>query len=142
LVKRLSKVVSALRAEFEQPLKPSPTSVRDKGGLAPAILNLSEWRHHLLTRLRREADASGDPKLLQLHDELRALPVAASRQHPTVPDPVAVPLRLRHPTTATELSFLSTTTVFGTATNVTLAELTLEYFYPADEVTRHALLAS
>lgn len=110
-------------------------------GLAPAILNLAEWRHHLLTRLRHEADAAGDDNLYELHDELKAFPTPAARQAPAAPSPVAVPLRLRHPATGAQLSMLSTTTVFGTATDVTLAELTLECFYPTDEATRAALLA-
>lgn len=110
-------------------------------GLAGRIVNLAEWRHHLLTRLRDEAARSGDRVLFALHDELRALPFAKSRTPPTAASPVAVPLVLRDPATDMPLSFLSTTTVFGTATDVTLAELTLECFYPADEATRAALLA-
>jgi len=109
-------------------------------GLAPSILNLAEWRRHLLERLRREAEASGDIALLHLHDELRALPAPASPVPPTASGSIVVPLVLRHPGTGDRLSFLSTTTVFGTAADVTLAELTLECFYPADEETRVALL--
>jgi transcriptional regulator with XRE-family HTH domain len=113
----------------------------DLEGLAPSILNLAEWRHHLLTRLRHDAHASGDPKLIQLHDELRAMPAPAAAQPlAATPNSVAVPLRLRHPVSGSHLSMLSTTTVFGTATNVTLAELTLECFYPADETTRTAFV--
>ena len=112
----------------------------DPEGLAPRILNLAEWRHHLLTRLRAEANAAGDPVLDALHAELKALPFAAGRTPPRPPNAVAVPLVLAEPVTGTPLSFLSTTTVFGTATDVTLAELTLECFYPADAVTRQALL--
>jgi transcriptional regulator with XRE-family HTH domain len=109
-------------------------------GLAPAIVNLTEWRHHILTRLRQDADKTGDVTLLALHDELRALPYPGSRQPPRPANAVAMPLVLRHPAVAAPLSLLSTTTVFGTATNVALAELTLECFYPADEATRDALL--
>jgi len=113
-------------------------------GLAPFILNLPEWRRHLLERLRHDARASGDGALFELHDELRALPAplpAAPAAHATAAS-VAVPLVLRHPGTGERLSFLSTTSVFGTAMDVTLAELTLECFYPADERTRTALLGS
>jgi len=109
-------------------------------GLAPSILNLAEWRRHLLERLRREADATGDIVLLHLHDELRALPAPAASAPQTAGAAIVVPLVLRHPGTGDRLSFLSTTTVFGTAADVTLAELTLECFYPADEATRAALL--
>lgn len=113
-------------------------------GLAPFILNLSEWRQHLLERLRRDADSSGDATLRALHEELLALPGRVSTRPASRPaaGSVAVPLVLRHPASGERLSFLSTTTVFGTAVDVTLAELTLECFYPADEATRSTLLAS
>ena len=109
-------------------------------GLAPAIVNLAEWRRHLLARLLHEADTTGDAALLELHRELKALPSPSFA--PAAPHSgIAVPLVLRHPASGARLSFLSTTTVFGTATDVTLGELTLECFYPADEETRAALLA-
>ncbi len=113
-------------------------------GLAPFILNLPEWRRHVLERLRRDADASGDEALHVLHDELLALPFPISTDRITrvAAGVVAVPLVLRDPASSKRLSFLSTTTVFGTAVDVTLAELTIECFYPADETTRAALLAS
>lgn len=113
-------------------------------GLAPFIINLPEWRRHLLERLRRDADASGDGTLRALHSELLALPCPVSTRPVSRPKAgsVAVPLILRHPTSGDRLSFLSTTTVFGTAVDVTLAELTLECFYPADEPTRASLLAA
>ncbi|MBN8809405.1 MAG: helix-turn-helix transcriptional regulator [Sphingomonas sp.] len=109
-------------------------------GLAPMIVNIAEWRHHLLSRLRDEADGSADPVLARLHDELRAIPIPAGLRPPSFPSPVAVPLTLRDTATGRLLSFISTTTVFGTATDVTLAELTLESFYPADDDTRRAIL--
>lgn len=112
----------------------------DPQGLAPRILNLPEWRHHLLGRLRVEADRSGDQALVALHDELSALPCPVSRTPPGLPSLVAVPLVIADPTTGEALRLLSTTTVFGTATDVTLAELTLECFYPADAATRATLL--
>ena len=113
-------------------------------GLAPFIVNLPEWRQHLLERLRHDADASGDATLRALHDELIALscPISTRRTPRPAAGSVAVPLVLRHPTSGERLSFLSTTTVFGTAVDVTLAELTLECFYPADEPTRTLLLAA
>lgn len=108
-------------------------------GLAPHILNLPEWRHHLLSRLRSDADRSADPVLSTLHEELRGLPApVGAGGHGSIAI-VAVPLRLRHPKTKAVLSFISTTTVFGNAVDVTLAELTLECFYPADDATREAL---
>lgn len=108
-------------------------------GLAPHIVNLAEWRHHVLARLRHDAERSIDAELDALHAELSKLP--APRERPPVGPTarIAVPLTLRHPASGAVLSFLSTTTVFGTATDVTLSELTLECFYPADETTRALL---
>ncbi|MBO9827962.1 helix-turn-helix transcriptional regulator [Xanthomonas sp. A2111] len=110
-------------------------------GLAPRIANLAEWRHHLLARLRLEIDQSADPELERLHAELDGFPCPASDRPHCAAARVAVPLSIRNGASGGILSFLSTTTVFGTATDVTLAELTLECFYPADDATRQALLA-
>jgi len=112
-------------------------------GLAPRIENLPEWRNHLLARLRQQIDQSGDPVLETLWQELRAYPCPASRT-PHAPIGIAVPLQLRVEADGEDagiLSFLSTTTVFGTPVDVTLSELALECFYPADEATRRALAA-
>ncbi len=115
-------------------------------GLAPSILNFVEWRQHVLERLRRDAASSGDPELERLHDTLRALPSPSAKPQGTAHQSeiarIAVPLVLRHPATGERLSFLSTTTVFGTATEIALSELTLEGFLPADEKTRQALTTS
>lgn len=110
-------------------------------GLAPRILNLHEWRSHVLTRLAHDVDRSADPNLAALYDELRAYPVPP-QQAPLPRDRlqegrVAVPLRLR--SEGGILSFLSTTTVFGTAVDITLAEVTIEAFFPADEETARAM---
>jgi transcriptional regulator with XRE-family HTH domain len=109
-------------------------------GLAPRIDNLGEWRRHVLHRLKAQAEASGDPALYDLHAELSALPSRASLAPPGRVNPIAIPLRMRDPATDATLNLISTTTVFGAANDVTLAELTLECFYPADEATRRALL--
>lgn len=126
-----------------QPL-PQPVNVLrlslSPDGLAPWILNLPEWRHHLLSRLQREAEISGDAVLLALHAELRAIAAPILLRPPDVTLGIAIPLRIRNPQGGNALSFLSTTTVFGTATDITLSELTLECFYPADEATRAELL--
>ena len=114
----------------------------DPQGLAPRILNLPEWRHHLLVRLRAEADRSGDHVLAALHDELSALPCPPTRALPSPLSLIAVPLVIADPDTGTILQLLSTTTVFGTATDVMLAELALECFYPADAATRSVLLSN
>lgn len=111
-------------------------------GLSSRIVNLAEWRHHLLERLRRQVDETGDEALSRLHAELSAYPAPKALPQAAGPDPLAIPLQLRDPSSGTVLSFISTTTVFGTATDVTLSELVLECFYPADAATRTALMQS
>ena len=108
-------------------------------GLAPRIDNLGEWRRHLLDRLRVQIQHSGDPVLADLLIEREAYPSRASPQRPSSGG-VAVPLRIRDPDRATVLSFISTTTMFGTPLDLTLAEVALECFYPADQATRDALM--
>jgi transcriptional regulator with XRE-family HTH domain len=108
-------------------------------GLASRIVNLAEWRHHLLARLRGDAGRCADPILSALYKELSALPAPASQRPPSSPHGIAVPLMIRSAAKDAVLSFISTTTVFGTAVDVTLDELTLECFYPANEETRRAL---
>jgi transcriptional regulator with XRE-family HTH domain len=112
------------------------------GGLAPRIANLRAWKTHLMDRLKRDADASADPGLEALLAEVARYPAGAEAAPSTAERErglIATPLRLRLP--AGELAFISTTTVFGTATDVTLAELTLETFFPADGETAAALRA-
>jgi transcriptional regulator with XRE-family HTH domain len=114
------------------------------GGLAPRILNLPQWRGHLLDALARQAVATGDPALAALREELVALPggeahgdaagVAAAE--------IAVPLRVLASDGVTALSFVSTRTTFGTATDVTAAELAIESFFPADATTGEHLRAA
>ncbi|WP_337270903.1 helix-turn-helix transcriptional regulator [Oryzifoliimicrobium ureilyticus] len=109
-------------------------------GLAPRIANLAEWRHHLLTRLRLDMAGSADDELEVLYAELSSFPCPASRSPPCSVARIAVPLSIHSEAHGRVLSFLSTTTIFGTATDVSLAELALECFYPADEETRQALV--
>jgi transcriptional regulator with XRE-family HTH domain len=104
-------------------------------GMAPRIANLPEWRAHLLTRLHRQAEATGDQRLVSLHAELEAYP-GGQAQPPRRAD-VVVPLRYR--AGDAELSFLSITAVVGTPMDVTVEELAIESFYPADQATAAAL---
>ena len=105
-------------------------------GVAPRIANLGEWRSHVLDRLRRQIDASGDPVLIALLEELRSYPAPPPKQ-PTDYGGVLVPLELI--TEAGTLAFFSTTTIFGTPVDVTLSELAVEAFYPANEQTARVL---
>jgi len=113
-------------------------------GIAKRIENLAEWRAHVLARLRRQVEVSADPVLAELLGELRDY--AAPTTTGTRPEGAAVndrhagvvvPLRLATPTGP--LSFITTTTVFGTPVDITLSELALETFFPADEATAAAL---
>jgi transcriptional regulator with XRE-family HTH domain len=103
-------------------------------GMAPRIVNLPEWRAHLLARLHRQAEATGDLRLIALHEELARYPGGPG--HRTQAE-VVVPLRYR--ADQGELSFVSMTAVVGTPLDITVEELAIESFYPADEPTAAAL---
>ena len=111
-------------------------------GLAPRIVNLAEWRAHLLARLRQQIDATADAELSALLDELAAFPAPggakAARMNVTQ-DYAGVVMPLRFATEAGTLSLFSTTTIFGTPVDVTLAELAIESFFPADAETAELL---
>lgn len=98
-------------------------------GIAPLIVNLGEWRAHLLHRLERQVVASAEASLIALRDELLTYPCPDDRQAPDT-DAIVVPLRLR--VGNDELSLFSMTTVFGTPRDITVSELAIETFYPAD----------
>lgn len=109
-------------------------------GLAPQIANIGQWRHHLFERLRQQVHATGDAKLQALEQELRGFPMPADADATRLEGEVlgiAVPLRFRTP--AGVLNLISTTTIFGSPVDVTLQELALETFFPADAFTAQAL---
>jgi transcriptional regulator with XRE-family HTH domain len=108
-------------------------------GVAPRIVNLAAWRTHLFERLRHQIALSADPVLAALLEELQGYPAPEDDgSHDAIdPNAVAVPLLMRSP--AGVLSFISTTTVFGTPIDITLSELALETFFPADAHTAQAL---
>ena len=111
-------------------------------GLAPRTANLPEWRAHLLARLRRQNELTADPILGDLLAELADYPIpnedrASNRDVANDYASVVVPFQLI--TDDGILSFFSTTTIFGTPVDITLSELALECFYPADRQTADAL---
>ena len=107
-------------------------------GLASRTVNLHEWRGHLLDRLHRQCEATADAELIALHDELKAYPAPPrSGPPPKITDSVVVPFQLKFGNDV--LSFISTTMVFGTPVDITLSELALEAFYPADDKTAQKL---
>ena len=102
-------------------------------GFGRRVLDLPTFSAHVLGRLRRQAALTGDPALLALHDELAGYPGVATAEPSTEHPGVVLPVRVR--TRRGVLSFFTTAATFGTAADVTLAELTVEQFFPADAQT-------
>lgn len=105
-------------------------------GLGPRLANSAQWRVHLLHRLQQQIAATADSELQALHDEIAAYPFAEDKDSP-LPSPIAVPFELH--THLGTLSFISTITIFGTPVDVTLQELAVESFFPANAETQQAL---
>jgi transcriptional regulator with XRE-family HTH domain len=105
------------------------------GGLAPHIRNLEQWAAHLVHRLERLTDLTGDPRLAALLAEVRGY--VPEGRAPTRSEHVVLPLHLAHPDG--DLRLYSTITHFGAAWDVTLDELSVETFVPADAATRDLL---
>lgn len=144
LVASNSAVAPLLAGIAADLLKPPVNVLRlslHPAGLASRIDNLGEWRAHLLARLQQQIDQSGDAELAALYRELSNYPFRASSGTPHDLAGVAIPLRLRTEPFREPLSLISTTTVFGTPIDITLSELALECFFPADEATRAVLEA-
>lgn len=111
-------------------------------GLAASILNLVQWRAHLFERLTHQIEATTDPVLVSLLTELRSFPVPATDRQEHLHGEhigVAAPLKIKSPHGV--LSFISTTTIFGSPVDVTLQELALETFFPSDDFTLETLHA-
>lgn len=103
-------------------------------GIAPLTVNLAEWCGHLLERLHRQCEATADPVLIALYEELKTYPIPARKTpHLVGTESLVVPFQMRMGDDV--LSFISTTMVFGTPLDVTLSELALETFFPADDKT-------
>jgi transcriptional regulator with XRE-family HTH domain len=135
-----NKAVGHLIAGVDPLLSTPPVNVvrlsLHPAGLAPRIINLVEWRRHVIDRLRQQIDVTGDSVLADLVEEVRDYPLPAgssNRARPRDHEVVAVPFQLM--TVHGPLSFFSTTTVFGTPVDITLSELAIEAFFPADKVT-------
>src|SRR5262249_29847147 len=135
----LTRLLDGVPADL---LKPPVTVLRvslHPQGLAPRIVTLAEWRSHLFERLRRQIEFTADATLINLLDELRAYPVHGRRM-PTSTDDyggLVVPLKLA--VGDVTLALFSTTTVFGTPLDVTVSELAIESFFPADGATAERL---
>lgn len=108
-------------------------------GLAPQIANFSEWRSHILDRLATQVETSADETLAALREEIAAYPSTSNDNEGGHDNPIAVPLILD--TVVGRISFVSTITVFGTPVDVTLSELAIEAFFPADAESAEKLRA-
>jgi transcriptional regulator with XRE-family HTH domain len=132
--------VAALMANVDPALLVPPVNVLRLSlhprGLASTIANFGQWRRHLLDRLDAQIRVSGDAKLAALRDELSSYP-SGTNESRTMESSIVIPFVLD--TAAGRLSFISTTLVFGTPVDVTLSELAIEMFFPADEATAAAL---
>ncbi|HSX61857.1 MAG TPA: helix-turn-helix transcriptional regulator [Tahibacter sp.] len=108
-------------------------------GLATRIVNFGQIRAHLLHNAQRQTEATGDPQVRALYEELLAYPVPpdTNGDPPSLADSVAMQLQLHSDYGV--LSFISTITVFGTPLDVTLSELAIESFFPADARTAEVL---
>ncbi|MFI7293018.1 helix-turn-helix domain-containing protein [Streptomyces sp. NPDC050121] len=105
-------------------------------GLAPRIRNLREWRGHLLAQMERQIALYRSAPLRELYEEVAAYPVAQSgpAEEPAEPVPYfALPMRIEHE--GRILSFISSVSTFNTPMDVTVAELAIETFLPADPAT-------
>jgi len=107
-------------------------------GVAPRIVNLSQWRAHLLQQLHQRAVQTGDARLHELEAELRGYP-GGDHDLTLAPTDVVLPLQLRHH--GRQLSLFSIEARVGTANDITVDELMIEAFYPADAETKRALTA-
>jgi transcriptional regulator with XRE-family HTH domain len=106
-------------------------------GLAPRITNLAQWRAHITTRLRRQIDLGGDIVLSDLLEELRDYPGPRPAEAVDDYNQIAIPFRLA--TIDGELSFFTTTTMFDTAVDITVSELAIKAFLPADAQTAETM---
>jgi transcriptional regulator with XRE-family HTH domain len=139
-----NRAVAPLTAGIPPALLQPPTNVLrlslHPDGLAPRIVNYGEWRAHVIDRVSRQLETTADAVLADLLSELRQYP-APSEPAPTLSqrhyEGVVVPFELR--TGSGVLAFISTTTVFGTPVDITLSELAVESFFPADDETAEAL---
>lgn len=142
---RANSAVAPFLADIAEPsLLAAPINVLrlslHPGGMAPRIINFTDWRDHIVERLRQLGEAVADPVIADLERELRAYPVPKRTRPPAFArdySAIAVPLQIRMGDEV--LSFISTITVFGTPLDITLSELAIESFFPADATTAQAL---
>ncbi|MCP9485317.1 MAG: helix-turn-helix transcriptional regulator [Gaiellaceae bacterium MAG52_C11] len=136
----ITPLLDGIAAELLEPPANALRATLHPDGMAPRILNFDEWSGHLVHRLRREIALTGDAELEALLAELLSYPNVRGEPPPVdaaAAAEIVLPLRLRHG--SGRLSFFSTLTTFGTAADVSVAELGIEAFYPADAETAAVL---
>lgn len=137
-----NRAIALLTEQIAPALMQAPVNVLrlalHPDGLAPQIVNYEEWRGYILHRLERQIRETADPVLEDLYREMADYPGVANDNVETGrTDPIALPMVLD--STLGRLTFMTTVTVFGTPRDVTLSELALETFLPADKRTAAAL---
>jgi transcriptional regulator with XRE-family HTH domain len=122
---------------LEPPVNVMRASLHPRG-MAPRIVNFGEWRAHMLERLARQVTLTGDESLAALYEEVSEYPSAPTGESVDSEGlGIFVPLRIR--SGDGELAFFSTVAVFGTAVDITVSELAIESFFPADAQTADAV---
>lgn len=133
-------VTQGVAPELREPPANALRIALHPNGLAPRISNLADWSGYLLARLRREIEATGDPALEALYRELLTYPgVGTEDDRADAPTPNEIMLEHELRLDDTDLALFCTFTIFGTAHDLTLAELTIVAFYPANSQTAQAL---
>ena len=139
----VNKAVTSLLEGVDAALLQPPVNVLrlslHPSGLAPRIANLREWQAHLMARLERQIAVTGDCVLVRLKDELRGYNLPDVAPHPIEREDLGIAVPLRLITDDSILTFLSTTMVFGSPVDVTVSEIAIEAFFPADPQTTLAL---
>jgi transcriptional regulator with XRE-family HTH domain len=122
-------------------LLPIPNVIRltlHPDGLQPRVVNFDETATEVLRRLDRQVALTGDGELARLLEEVSQYPGVPAIEGIEEPGAIFLPIRMMHE--GTELAFVSAITTFGTAVDISLAELAIETFMPADAVTRQRLV--
>jgi transcriptional regulator with XRE-family HTH domain len=135
-----NKTVPLLLDEISPELLKPPVNVLRLSlhpeGLARRIINLHEWRQHLLLRLKKQVEDTADFALEELLKELSGYKITGRRSENISKTDAGIVVPLKIESKFGTLSFISTTTVFGTPVDVTVSEIALETFFPADDSTR------
>ncbi|MFF0852547.1 helix-turn-helix domain-containing protein [Streptomyces sp. NPDC003280] len=132
-------IAMLLEGVAEELMTPAPNAMRltlHPGGLAPRIRNLREWRGHLLAQMERQIALDRSDQLRALYEEVAGYPVPEDAPGEEPAGPVAyfaLPLHIEH--AGRILSFVSSISTFNTPMDVTVAELAIETFLPADPAT-------